>query len=806
VPTDRSSGPPDVGGGLDAAAVAARTAAGLVNRVPRRTSRPVREIVRANVFTRFNALLGGLLAVILVVGPLQDALFGIVLVTNTLIGIVQELRAKRSLDRLALLNAPRARVVRGGVEREIPADQVVLDDLVVAVAGDQVVVDGVVVDATGLEVDESLLTGESEPVPKGPGDEVLSGSFVAAGTCRYRATGVGESAYAAALAAEARRFRLVRSELRDGINAILRLVTWVILPAGGVLVASQLTTHHHLADALRGSVAGVGSMVPEGLVLLTSVAFAVGALRLARRRVLVQELAAVEGLARVDVLCLDKTGTITEPELAVVAVEPAGGGDPAGLRAALGALAAADPSPNATIRAVRSTCPAPADWQPTHVVPFSSARKWAGADFGPHGTWVMGGGDVLVPPEHPLAARVESEARAGRRVLVAARAGGLDGERPVPPVRPAALVLLEERVRPDAPETLGFFRAEGIALKVISGDHPATVATIAARAGLPGADDPVDARHLPEHDPAAFAALLEARSVFGRVTPHQKRAMVAALQARGHVVAMTGDGVNDVLALKDADLGIAMGTGSAAARAVAPVVLLDAAFAALPAVFAEGRRVIANIERVANLFVTKTVYALLLALSVGAARLPFPFLPRHLTIVSSLTIGIPAFFLALAPNAARSRPGFVGRVLRFAVPAGTVAAAATFAGYALARSDAATTPDEARTTATLVLLAVGLEVLSILARPFSPARGVLFGSMAAAFAGLLAVPAARRFFALDVPRPIVLLAAVGIIALAVAALDTGWRIARWAGARSGRSATPDGDLLPPPPARPPGDH
>ena len=768
-------------GGLSTAEVEDRRRRGLSNELPARVSRSVTEIVRANVLTRFNAILGALLAVIIVVGPFQDALFGFVLVANTLVGIVQELRAKRTLDRLAVLTAPRARVVRDGSVSLVPVGEVVLDDVLELEPGDQVVVDGVVLAAGRLEVDESLLTGEAEPVDKGPGDEVFSGSFVASGSGRYRATRVGADSYARALADEARRFALVRSELRNGIDQILRMVTWVLIPTAILLVTSQLTLDHGLEEALRASVAGVGSMVPEGLVLLTSVAFAVGVVRLGRQRVLVQELPAIEGLARVDVVCVDKTGTLTERDIDVATVEwlAANHDD------AIGALAAADPHPNASLQALAGAFAAPAGWVVEDAVPFSSARKWSAASFNGHGTWVLGAPEVVLAdaPRHAdVRARAERLAEGGRRVVLLGRAiDGLDGEH-LPIVEPVALIVLEERVRTSAAATLSYFADQGVTVKVISGDHPRTVGAIADRLGVTGAGTPVDGRRLPE-DAVALADAVEAGAVFGRVTPHQKRAMVAALQSRGHVVAMTGDGVNDVLALKDADLGVAMGSGSSATRAVAQLVLLDDTFDALPSVVGEGRRVTANVERVANLFVTKTVYAMFLAIAVGVARVPFPFLPRHLTIVSSLTIGVPAFFLALAPNSQRYRPGFVPRVLRFAIPAGTVAAVATLSAYWLARQEDGVSLNEARTTAMMVLFTLGLWVLSILARPLTDARRWLLAAMGFAFVMVLAVPGLRTFFAIDPPPLIVWAAAVGVAAVAGGALELGWRgthiVAQW---------------------------
>jgi cation-transporting P-type ATPase E len=760
--------------GLSSAEVAERRSRGLANTGTERTSRSLTEILRANILTRFNFILGALLAVILAVGEPQDALFGLVLVANALIGIAQELRAKRTLDRLAVLSAPRARVIRDGSRRDIPVGDLVADDLVDLRPGDQVVADGVVRASAGLEADESLLTGESEPVGKRPGDRLLSGSFVVAGAGGYQATEVGAGAYARRLAAEARRFGLVRSELMDGINRILRYVTWVIVPLAVLLLASQLHARDTVREALTGTVAALVGVVPQGLVLLTSVAFGVAAITLARRHVLVQQLPAVEGLARVDVLCVDKTGTLTDGTVAFDSLIRLGG--PAPVAEALGALAA-DEARNATLGAIGQAFPPPGGWERTASVPFSSARKWSAASFAGHGTWVLGAPEMVLPGEqHAEQARAAELAAGGRRVLVLAHAEGpLMGESLPPDPRAAALIVLTERLRPDAAETLAFFAAQGVALKVLSGDSPHTVAAVAARAGLPGAGAPVDARELPE-DPEALGGVLAGHAVFGRVTPHQKQAMVKALQARGHTVAMTGDGVNDVLALKLADLGIAMGSGAAATKAVAELVLLDGRFATLPGVVAEGRRVTANIERVANLFVTKTVWTALLAIAVGVSLLPYPLLPRHLTIIDTLTIGVPSFFLALAPNQRRYLPGFVSRVLRFAIPAGGIVAAATLTAYLLARAVGMSLVQQ-HTTVVLVAFILSLCVLVLLAIPLTWRRMLLVGAALAGFAMLFPLRAVRGFYALEVPRGELWIALL-VAAIGAASLVAFWVISR----------------------------
>lgn len=780
--------------GLTGAEVDARIRDGRSNDVPDPTSRTIGQIVRSNVLTPFNALLGVLLVIILSIGEAADGLFGFVLVANACIGIVQEIRAKRSLDRLAVLNAPHSRVRRDGVERTIASKDLVLDDIIVLSLGDQIAVDAELIEAAGLEVDESLLTGEADPVEKGPGDSVLSGSFVVAGSATVRATAVGENSYAFKLSSEARRFSLVKSELRTGIDRVIKLVSWLMIPTAVLLVTSQLAAHDGVVGAIQASIAGLVAMVPEGLVLLTSIAFAVGATRLASRKVLTQELAAIEGLARVDVICVDKTGTLTEGSLTLGTLEhlEPTASDPnstVDAAAVLGAMGAADAHPNPSLAAIAAEFSAPADWTLTESVPFSSARKWSAATFADRGSFVLGAPDILL--DHTAAettdgeiaagarSRVERYASVGRRVLILMRSpDGLHGEVLSDGLIPVALVVLDESLRAAAPATIAYFGQQGVTVKVISGDSPVTVGAVATRVGVPGADDPIDARTLPE-DQEALADILEAHSVFGRVTPHQKRAMVHALQSRGHVVAMTGDGVNDTLALKDADVGVAMGSGSAAARAVARFVLLANDFSVFPSVIAEGRKVIANVERVANLFLTKTFYAMALALAIGVARIPFPFIPRHFTIISSLTIGIPGFFLALAPNNRRARTGFLTRVLRFAVPAGLVSSVAVLVAFGIARNDGDVSLEQARTVAVITLFVVTVWVLEILARPINLWRGALVGAMVVGFVGALSIPWFRSYFELPLPGAALALSAVGIGAVGALLVELGWHLTGW---------------------------
>ncbi|OUD02483.1 HAD-IC family P-type ATPase [Streptomyces swartbergensis] len=766
--------------GLTTAQVAERVARGQVNDVPVRSSRSTVDIIRANVFTRFNAIIGVLWLIMLVVAPIQDSLFGFVILANTGIGIVQEWRAKKTLDSLALIGEVRPTVRRDGASGQVSTSEIVLDDLIEIGPGDKVVVDGVCGEADGLEIDESLLTGEADPVVKRPGDQVMSGSFVVAGGGAFQATKVGREAYAAQLAEEASRFTLVHSELRSGISTILKYVTWMMVPTAIGLIISQLVVKDNaFKDSIARTVGGIVPMVPEGLVLLTSVAFAIGVIRLGRKQCLVQELPAIEGLARVDTVCLDKTGTLTEGGMDVTELRPLQGADETYVREVLGALGASDPRPNASLKAIIDAYPADGDWRCTQALPFSSARKYSGAAFaeagGESSTWLLGAPDVLLPEDDPALAETERLNERGLRVLLLARVDrDLDGPEVAEGAKPTALVVLEQRLRPDAADTLRYFEDQNVAAKVISGDNAVSVGAVASKLGLSGTT--VDARRLPAEQ-EGMAEALDDGTVFGRVTPQQKRNMVGALQSRGHTVAMTGDGVNDVLALKDADIGVAMGSGSEATRAVAQIVLLNNSFATLPSVVAEGRRVIGNITRVATLFLVKTVYSVLLAILVVCSQVEYPFLPRHLTLLSTLTIGVPAFFLALAPNKERAKPNFVRRVMRYAIPGGAVAAVATFATYLIARQHytGAGALDAETSAATLTLFLISMWVLAIIARPYTWWRIALVAVMAGAFLLVLVVPWLQDFFALKLVGVTMPWLAVGIAVVAAATLELTWR-------------------------------
>ena len=748
--------------GLSAAEVTERVARGAVNRVKDRTSRSVASIVRETVLTLFNAIIVGASVIVLLFGDLRDGIFGGVMIINAVIGIVSELRAKRTLDSLAIVDAPQASVLRDGTLSVIPARDVVLDDVIELALGDQVSVDGTVLASAGLEIDESLLTGESRPVKKKEGDQLLAGTSVVAGSGRMVATAVGERVYAQGLSEQARAFTRTVSEIQVSINRVLQVVSVMLLP----VVALTFYSQNRIAggsggdwrEALVLSVASVIGMIPQGLVLLTSMNFAIGSATLARRGVLVQELPAVEVLARVDCLCLDKTGTLTTGGIRVREVDVVAG-DADTVMSAL-ASAASDRT-NATAEAIwahvgegaRSGASERIEWS----VPFSSARKWSAWGTGGE-SWILGAPefviDEAVATNAVLLERVRAIAAGGSRVVALVRADEAVVDDKLPARRAVvALVVLEEDLREDAAETLDYFRSQGVHVRVISGDNPTTVGALAAQAGLTAPDGSparlMDARDLPEDlTSEAFNDAIERHDVFGRVTPEQKRAMVGALQARDHCVAMTGDGVNDALALKDADLGIAMGNGTQATKAVAQIVLVDSKFSVLPGVLSEGRRIIANMERVSSLFLAKTTYAAVLVIVTALVGWRYPFLPRQFSYIDSLTIGIPAFFLALWPNPRRYVPGFLKRTLSLAMPTGVILATAALVAFGIVEG-----PPQAResTAAILSLMLGAIWLLVITSRPLSLWKWVLLASVISATVGGVLLPPVRGFFSMVAP-------------------------------------------------------
>ena len=801
---------PEIGAtGLTSKEVVQRIESGQSNAVKTSTSRSVRDIVRANVFTLFNGIICAAMALVLVTGSWKDAVFGFVIIINTGIGIVTELRAKRTLDKLSILVASEFLVHRDGKDVEVSHNEIVLDDLLWIRAGEQVPADGQIIQTWGLELDESMLTGESRTVRHKVGEQVYSGATAVSGMALVKVNAVGSHSYAATLTAQAKVYKKTVSDLNKGINTILKFMTFLVVPLCILLILSQIHTVGGWGTALStgewrqavvSAVAGVVGMIPEGLVLLTSLNFAVAAMRLARHNTLVQELESVETLARVDALNLDKTGTITDGGIAFNRLVMLDSASSAAEQAATQALydCCNEEQPNGTGQAVLAGLKAQGYGAGAveSRVPFSSARKWSAVRKSGE-TWYMGAPEVIISALEgdysSVLQQVNEYANDGNRVLLVARStaplsprSGLrdaveganvsDGPQLDVQAEPVALVLCSEKIREDAERTLAWFREQGVRCRVISGDNPVTVGAIARRVKLTGDHEPVamDARELPE-DVNELARVLENVDVLGRVLPDQKKAIVQALHTQNHVVAMTGDGVNDALAIKEADLGIAMGNAAPATKAVAQVVLVDSKFSHLPDVVARGRQVMANMERVASLFLVKTVYSALISLGVVLTQIPYPYLPRHITYIGALTIGMPAFILALAPNTRRYIPGFLKRVVTFALPGGIATALSVLlAAWVLppvmgwnVTGDAADL-SALRATSAIILFAMGVFVLARVARPLNGWRGVLVAVFAAAGVIGAFVPFVANFFALILPTGATMVAT--LIALAGSAL------------------------------------
>lgn len=801
---------PEIGAtGLTSKEVVQRIESGQSNAVKTSTSRSVQDIVRANVFTLFNGIIFAAMVLVLITGSWRDAVFGFVIIINTGIGIVTELRAKRTLDKLSILVASEFLVHRDGRDVEVPHNEIVLDDLLWIRAGEQVPADGQIIQTWGLELDESMLTGESRTVRHKVGEQVYSGATAVSGMALVKVNAVGSHSYAATLTAQAKVYKKTVSDLNKGINTILKFMTFLVVPLCILLILSQIHTVGGWGTALStgewrqavvSAVAGVVGMIPEGLVLLTSLNFAVAAMRLARHNTLVQELESVETLARVDALNLDKTGTITDGGIAFNRLVMLDSANAAAEQAATQALydCCNEEQPNGTGQAVLAGLKAQGYGAGAveSRVPFSSARKWSAVRKSGE-TWYMGAPEVIISALEgdysSVLQQVNEYANDGNRVLLVARstaplnplrglrdavegANVSDGPQLDVQAEPVALVLCSEKIREDAERTLAWFREQGVRCRVISGDNPVTVGAIARRVKLTGDHEPVamDARELPE-DVNELARVLENVDVLGRVLPDQKKAIVQALHTQNHVVAMTGDGVNDALAIKEADLGIAMGNAAPATKAVAQVVLVDSKFSHLPDVVARGRQVMANMERVASLFLVKTVYSALISLGVVLTQIPYPYLPRHITYIGALTIGMPAFILALAPNTRRYIPGFLKRVVTFALPGGIATALSVLlAAWVLppvmgwnVTGDAADL-SALRATSAIILFAMGVFVLARVARPLNGWRGVLVAVFAAAGVIGAFVPFVANFFALILPTGATMVAT--LIALAGSAL------------------------------------
>jgi cation-transporting ATPase E len=741
-----------------------------------------RSIVRRNVFTLFNFVLAACAVALIATGQLADLLFAAVLVINSAIGIIQEIRAKRALDRLALLAAPRARVVRDDAEQTVGIDDVVVGDAIVLRPGDQVVADGRLLEARGLQVDEAILTGESDPDARRAGEELQSGSFCVAGSGIYEAERVGADAYANELTGLAREDTRELSPLQLSINRLLRLMVALMIPISALLLYALHVHAVPTQEAVSTAVAGIVSLVPEGLVLLASLVFAVAAARVGRRGALVQRLPAVEALAGLDVVCLDKTGTLTDGTLAVEEIVPLSGVGEADARTLLGAFAASLGARNPTADALDAQIGGTARTV-TLEVPFSSRWKWSGLAFGDGTELVLGAPEVLVRSESDPALAHEVGVRQDRRlrVLLFGRTQGLaepegDGEPRLPRIAPLALIALSERMRPDAAATVAYLRRSGVEVKIISGDGPATVAAVARAAGIETDGRVTTGDELPQ-DPSALRQSALHNTVFARVQPEHKRQLVAALRRGGRRVGMVGDGVNDVPALKECDVAVALGSGSQLAKGVADVVLVSESFEAIPFAIEEGRKILRNVQRVAKLFVTKSVFAAVLILTVGVGGGSYPFLPRQLSLAAAITVGIPAFLLALAPAAQAPPKAFMRDVAEFAVPAGVVLGFAVLLGHGLVHTSIGRSARQSETTSLTILTFVGLYLVLVLesgSMRRSRVRGalvpLLVGLLAVGYLAILSVPAARGAFALGAPSGLPITVSIICTTFAIGAL------------------------------------
>ena len=723
---------PDPGFGLSQEQVAARVRQGLHNGDSGIKTKTEGQIIRENVFTFFNLLNFALALAVILVGSPRSALFMGVIFSNILIGSFQGIRAKRTIDKLSLISAPRATVLRAGEKSTVAVEDVVLDDVLLLSSGNQICADATVVDGE-CEVNESLITGESDPVVKQKGDSLLSGSFVVSGSCAAQVDHVGADNYAQKIAGDAGYIKKRNSEIMDSIDFIVKIIGFAILPIGGLLLWKQyFVLHDTFQNSVVSTAAAMVGMIPEGLVLLISLAFAVSVIKLSARKTLVQDMYCIETLARVDTLCLDKTGTITEGTMQVDELVPFDGHTEEEMSEILTALVGNLTDDNPTSQAIREKFPGPAPWQASELVPFSSARKWSGAFFPGQGACVMGAGEFILGESFErIRPQVESYSSGGQRVLLLGKTQEPFGDKSIAgEVECLGLVLLSDKIRREAPRTLRYFADQGVDLKVISGDNAVTVANIAKKAGLDHADRYVDASTLETEEDVRRA--VKEYSVFGRVTPQQKLAFVKALKADGHTVAMTGDGVNDVLALKEADCSVAMASGSDAARTVSNLVLLDSNFASMPRVVQEGRQAINNLQRSSSLFLVKTIFSALIGVLFIFINYTYPFEPIQQTLISTLTIGVPSFILALETNRDRLKGKFILNVIRMCIPAALTMTANILALCALSGPFGLTHP-EMSTLAVILTAFTGFTMLFKVCSPFNGLRGVLFWGLLTAF-------------------------------------------------------------------------
>lgn len=713
----------DIINGLSPEEAAKRAAEGRVNGSGEIKTKSITQIVRENTLTFFNFLNIVLAVLVLIFGNIKNAMFIGVIFCNTGIGIFQEIRAKRTIDRLTLISAPKAHVIRGGVETEIPNSEIVEGDLVVFRSGVQASADCEIVSGE-CEVNESLITGESDPIYKKAGDKILSGSFAVSGECRAVAVGLGAESFANKITSSAKYVKKTDSKMMRAINTILKGISIIIVPLMALLIYNGVymtDPPQEFGRAMVSTVAAIIGMIPEGLVLLTSIVLAVSSIRLAQNKTLVQDMYCIETLARVDVLCLDKTGTITEGSMQVTEVKPLDGD--ADIDGAMTALVNALSDTNPTFMAVKEHWNGSSAYTADAVMPFSSARKWSGAHFPGKGSYIMGAGEFILGEKYSgIRQTAEDFSAGGRRVILLAHSDEPFNGKDLPEhITPVALIAIFDRIRAEAPDTLRYFAEQGVDIKIISGDNPVTVSFVSQKAGVKNADRYIDASTV-EH----IGEVVDEYTIFGRVTPPQKLELVKALQAKGHTVGMTGDGVNDVLALKEADCSIAMQSGSEAARNVSNLVLLDSNFVSMPKVVAEGRRSINNVERSASLFLSKTTYSLLLAVMFVIIQLPFLFEPIQMTLINALCIGAPSFLLALQPNKELIRGSFISNVLRRAIPNGISAVLALSAAIICGRTLGFTT-EQLSTVAAFILAAVSFVIVLLACHPMRPWKiGMMF--------------------------------------------------------------------------------
>ncbi|MFW2502389.1 HAD-IC family P-type ATPase [Clostridium diolis] len=735
--------------GLTSEEVKQRIKEGKVNHIPKTPSRTMPQIIRANLFTRFNAINFVLAAIIILAGSPKNAIFVGVIIVNTLIGVVQEIKAKRTLEKLSVISSAHAKVLRNGEIKEIAIEEIVLDDVIYLETGMQVLADGEVLHSNGLEIDESMLTGEADAISKNYKETLLSGSFVVSGEGYAIVTKVGKETYSSTLAEEAKQFKIINSELQAAIDKIFRVIIWIVPPLSALLIVTQLRIPGNTwQDALIGAVSGIVGMIPEGLVLLTSATFIVSIIKLSKYDTLVQELSATEVLARVDVLCLDKTGTLTQGELRLSEVKNISSKSSEDIDNVLAALINNLPSNNPTQKAILEKYKEyDKEIKVLDKIAFSSKRKWSGATFEKLGTWVLGAPEIILGKEYQLIEEiVKEEARKGKRILLLANLHNNLNEKLEGKIESVALLLIEDIIREAAPDVLKYFDSQGVGVKIISGDSPITVSEVARRAGVSGWEKYVDARELPENN-EKLKNLIQEMTVFGRVTPHQKKRIVLALQEMGHTVAMTGDGVNDVLALKSSDCGIAMANGSDATKAVAQLVLMKSDFTALPKVLEEGRKQINNLERVSELFLSKTVFCIILSFVCSILFIEYPILPIQLSLVGSCAIGIPSFFLALLPSTGGVKKGFLTRILTVSIPNGILLAIFILITFII--SIQMNLPmDYSRTLAVLMFSGISMVVLLRVARPLTKFKTIMCLSMFGIIVLGFLTPIGRYIFSL----------------------------------------------------------